>query len=105
VFVNDQMQTQKMISAMWTVFIYAFPISSAVLMLFSAQWFSRRTTFVYLSCVMWGLLMSAFVTGVFDSHNSWMVFLVGIPAQVVIALWGALPGRKKKRETATTDNT
>ena len=97
VFVNDQMQTQEMISAMWTVFIYAFPISCAVLMIFSVKWFARRTTFVLLSGVLWGLLFSAFVTGFLEEHSSWVIFLLGIPAQAAIILWGSLPGRKEKK--------
>ncbi len=96
VFVNDQTQTKEMVSAMWTVFIYAFPISCAVLMVFSAVWFSRRTTFIFLSCVMWGLLLSVFVTGFFSFGNNWVIFLLGIPAQVAIILWASLPGRKQK---------
>ena len=97
VFVNDQMQTSEMISAMWTVFIYAFPISCAVLMIFSVKWFARRTTFLLLSGVLWGLLFSAFVTGLFEASDGWVIFLLGIPAQVAIILWGALPGRKEKK--------
>lgn len=96
VFVNDQMKTSEMISAMWTVFIYAFPISCAVLMIFSVKWFSRRTTFVLLSGVLWGLLFSAFVTGLIEKSNGWVIFLLGIPAQVAIILWASLPGRKAK---------
>lgn len=96
VFVNDQMKTSEMISAMWTVFIYAFPISCAVLMIFSVKWFSRRTTFLLLSGVLWGLLFSAFVTGLIETSNGWVIFLLGIPAQVAIILWASLPGRKAK---------
>lgn len=96
VFVNDQVQTQEVISTMWTVFIYAFPISSAVMMVFSAKWFSRRTTFIFLSCVMWGLLLSIFVTGFFSVSYKWVIFLLGVPAQVAIILWASLPGRKEK---------
>ena len=103
-FVNDQMQTQAVISAMWTVFIYAFPISSAVLMLFSAKWFSRRTTFVFLSCVMWGLLLSLFVTGAFTASNHWAIFLPGIPAQAAIVLWALLPGRKERQAKKIANN-
>ena len=97
VFVNDQMKTSEMISAMWTVFIYAFPISCAVLMIFSVKWFARRTTFVLLSGVLWGLLFSAFVTGLFETSNNWVIFLLGVPAQAAIILWGSLPGRKEKK--------
>ena len=97
VFVNDQMQTQEMISAMWTVFIYAFPISCAVLMIFSVKWFARRTTFILLSGVLWGLLFSAFVTGFFEARSNWVIFLLGVPAQVAVILWASLPGRKEKK--------
>lgn len=93
VFVNDQMHTKDMISTMWTVFIYAFPVSCAVMMVFSAKWFSRHTTFVFLSCVMWGLLLSTFVTAY---ASSWVIFLIGIPAQVAIILWASLPSRQKR---------
>lgn len=96
VFVNDQMKTSEMISTMWTVFIYAFPISCAVLMIFSVKWFARRTTFLLLSGVLWGLLFSAFVTGLIETSNNWVIFLLGVPAQVVIILWASLPGRKAK---------
>ncbi len=96
VFVNDQMKTSEMISAMWTVFIYAFPISCAVLMVFSAKWFSRHTTFFFLSCVMWGLLLSIFVTDFFTARYNWVIFLIGIPAQIAIVLWASLPSRQRK---------
>ena len=72
----------------WIVFVYAVPVSAVVLLVFAGVWFSRKTIFPAVTVLMWSLLASVFFSLlVFGGINFWLVFLLGIPGQIIILLW------------------
>ncbi len=79
----------------WQTFIYAVPVSFAVLFIFNCIWGSRPLSAVYLSVAVWGLLASIHLSCL-AYNNSWLLYLLGIPAQIIIPIAFAI-GRKRDK--------
>ncbi len=79
--------------AIWLAFIYAVPVSAVVLIVFNSIWGKRRQNYIYISVLMWSCLASVYLSLL--SLNIWLIFLIGIPGQVIICLWA---GMKKPQE-------
>lgn len=75
----------------WLVFIYAIPISCVVLLVFNSIWGKKRLNYIIISLVVWSLILSVFLTTlVIFGNNIWILFLVGIPAELIIVLWSGM---------------
>ena len=77
---------------LWTLFVWAVPISSVVLLVFNRMWGNKKFEFYVNTVFNWTLLTSIYLQ--FLSYNVWLVFLVGLPIQVVIFLWARLKPKK-----------
>ncbi len=75
----------------WLCFIYAAPISFAVWLIFNSIWFNPRRNYLIISALLWTTLGSLFIT--FLWLKLWLLFIVGIPAQIIIFLWSGMQGR------------
>ena len=77
------------------LFIYAAPITAVVALVFNSIWFNRRWNFVIISLLIWSVLGALFFT--FYKYKIWKLFLIGIPAQLIVVLWSRLrPVRNPK---------
>ena len=75
----------------WLAFLYSVPITAIVLLVFNSIWGNRRRTFFIISVLVWSILGCAYLTAlVLFSANIWLVFSLGIPAQIIILLWAGL---------------
>lgn len=84
---------------MWMVFVYAVPVTAIVLLVFNSIWGPKRFNFLIISILVWSLLACAFITSiVFFHYNLWLVFMIGIPSQVIICLWSGLQFNKKEKK-------
>ena len=72
----------------WLVFVFAIPASMIVLLIFNSIWGKPRLNFLIISILVWTLLGAFYIT--FLSHNLWLIFTLGIPAQIIIILWSGL---------------
>jgi len=79
---------------LWLIYAYAVPAASVVTLIFNSLWGRRRriTNCVIVSILVWSLLVALYLT--FLSQNLWLLFVVGIPAQVFILLWSRLIYRR-----------
>ncbi len=75
------------------MFVYAIPLTMIIWLVFNSIWFNRRANYLIISLLVWTTLGTLFVT--FWSHRPWQLFIIGIPAQIIILLWSALHGNKK----------
>ena len=76
--------------APWLVFIYSIPVSCIVAVVFNSIWGVRRVNFFIVSTMIWGLLMSVYLTvRLLTSADLWVLFIVGIPIQFIVSF---LPG-------------
>lgn len=69
----------------WLAFIYALPVSFLVLFIFNCLWSSRRVRAITLSATVWGILLSLHLSFL-SEPLSWLFYLVGIPAQIIIPI-------------------
>lgn len=75
----------------WLIFIAAIPASCIVLLIFSALWWGKSWLFTTVSVLIWSILLFSFLLVLFTAHvNVWLIFLIGLPAQVIVLLWAGL---------------
>ena len=78
---------------LWLSFVWAVPVSATVVLVFNSVWRKRRQNFIISSVLLWTLLASVYLTLL--EENLWLIFLIGIPVQVIIVLWA---GMRKRSE-------
>ena len=75
----------------WLAFIYAVPVSAIVFLIFNSIWGNSRFNYLIISIIMWSVLASVFITiYVFTLKVVWLLFVLGVPAQIIIILWSRL---------------
>ncbi len=82
---------QSVPSWSWIVFLAAVPVCCIVLLVFSALWWGKRWLFTTVSVLIWSLLACVFFTVFFAAGlNIWLIFVIGIPAQIIVFLWAGM---------------
>lgn len=79
---------------LWTIFVYALPITMIVLLVFNSIWGKPRWNYLFVSLLMWSTLVSVYLT--FMSPNVWLIFIIGIPGQIIIILWSGIKLEKRR---------
>ena len=74
------------------LFLYAAPITAIVLLVFNSIWFNPRWNYAIISFLVWSVLLAVFLT--FYQYHIWKLFLIGIPAQLIILLWSRIKPTK-----------
>ena len=70
------------------LFFYAIPANAIVLLSLRSAWHDFRWNKVYVSAIVWGSILSIYVTiRTIFRYSFWKVFLLGIPGQIAIFLW------------------
>ncbi len=79
-------------------FVYAVPVSCIVWLVFNSIWFNKRRNFLIITVLMWSalvsLVLSFYVFGIFGSEV-WKLLFIGIPAQIIVAMWSGIKIKKK----------
>ena len=76
---------------MWMILLYAVPITAIVLLVFNCVWGNLRHNFLIISILIWSLLVCVYISAlVYFRYNMWLVFIVGVPAQIIVWLWSGL---------------
>lgn len=79
---------------LWTIFIYAVPISGIVALVFNSIWGrNKKWNYLIVSLLMWGILFSLYI--LFLEENIALIFTIGIPGQVIILLSTQLQQTKR----------
>lgn len=74
----------------WLSFVIAIPVSCIVWLVLNSVWFNSRRNFLIISILMWSLLTAVFLTLLSCGFNFWMLFLLGIPGQIIIIMWSGI---------------
>lgn len=77
----------------WRVFVYSVPASALVAQVFNSKWGYRKYSVYILSAFIWTALASIYI-GLLQ-YNIWLIFLLGVPLQVVVILWSRLKPKNK----------
>jgi transcriptional regulator with XRE-family HTH domain len=72
----------------WMLYIYSTPIALTVLLVFNAIWGKRRGNLIIISMMIWSILLAVYLS--FHTPNIWLVFIIGIPAQIIVILVGTM---------------
>jgi len=87
-------------STEYLIFVYTLPISLTLMIVFTAIWGKRKTNIFYISFLVWSVLAAVYLT--FLQYNWWLLFVVGIPAQVLVLL--SFKVRKKPKKTGLSES-
>lgn len=77
----------------WIIWIWALPINSLVLIVFSSMWGNKSMIIASVSLLIWTLILSVYLQLL--QYNIWTLFLLGIPAQLATSLCGKIKRRPK----------
>ncbi|MBQ4129186.1 MAG: helix-turn-helix transcriptional regulator [Ruminococcus sp.] len=78
----------------WLIFIYAVPVSLVVLLVLNSIWGIGKLNMFIISGIVWGIITCVYLT--FYTANWWQLFLIGVPAQLIIILSFYIKKNKKK---------
>lgn len=81
---------------LWITFIWAVPLTCIVLYVFNRKWGNKKFEFYINTVFNWTLLTSLYLQ--FFSYNIWLVFLIGVPIQVIIFLLASIRGNNIKKK-------
>ena len=72
----------------WKVFAGAVPVTMIVLLVFNSIWGKTKLNYVIISVLVWSAL--AFAYFMLMQYNLFLIFLIGIPIQVMVILWSRI---------------
>lgn len=69
------------------IFVYTLPVVIIVLIVLGSIWQGGRYNIPLISLLVWSILLTIYLTlRVTGAGNNWQLFLLGIPAQIVVIL-------------------
>ena len=77
----------------WRIWIWALPLSSIVLIVFSGIWGKKWHVIASVSLFIWTIILGVYIQLL--QYNLWSLFLLGIPAQFATSLSGKITRNKK----------
>ena len=80
----------------WLVFIYAVPVSLVTMLVLNSVWGTREVNLYLISGLVWGTIASVYLTAL--DQNWWQIFLLGVPAQIIIILAFSIKNKPKTQE-------
>lgn len=88
---------------LWQTFLVAIPVNCLVLAYFNKIWGKRIYFFYIYSIFIWSVLVSIYC--IFYDYMLWPLFLIGIPAQIVLLLWANMKDTFRKTISSTNKKT
>lgn len=79
----------------WLVFLYAIPISTLVVYIFTNVWGNNWLKFLFITIFCWTLILSVYLT--FKLDNLWLLFICCGSFQILIILWFWLRYDRKRK--------
>ena len=74
----------------WLAYLYAVPVNAIIIIVYAGIWRYRLLNFFSVSVLVWSLLLALYLTLRLDgvvAGSLWLLFLVGVPLQVLETLW------------------
>ncbi|MBQ6816738.1 MAG: helix-turn-helix transcriptional regulator [Clostridia bacterium] len=70
----------------WLTFVYALPVSIITALVLAAVWWGKRVNLILVSLLSWSIILSLYFSFSFLEPKIWLIFFIGIPAQLIILL-------------------
>lgn len=77
----------------WLTFVYAIPVSLITLLVLNSVWGDRSWNLYIVSGLVWGIICSIYLSAL--KYNWWQLFLLGIPAQIIIIFAFSIKNKQK----------
>ena len=71
----------------WLLFIYAIPLSSIVLLVFSLIWGNNRLSFAFVTSLSVGLTLSIYLSLFKIYPHIWYIFISLVPIEILAMFW------------------
>ncbi|MBQ9766123.1 MAG: helix-turn-helix transcriptional regulator [Lachnospiraceae bacterium] len=81
----------------WMSFLVAVPVSMIVWLIFNSIWFNARRNYLIVSLLVWSVLAAIHLSLLPFGINIWLIYLLGIPGQVIIFMWSKIKIRIKAK--------
>ena len=88
----------------WFLFVYAAAVSSILAVVWAGIYHKRLYQLIATSCIVWTTIASIYLTALMLqlrssslNPNLWLLFLIGVPLEVLAILWYFLRKNLKKR--------
>ncbi|MBE6825045.1 MAG: helix-turn-helix transcriptional regulator [Ruminococcaceae bacterium] len=78
----------------WLIFVYTVPVSLVVLLVLNSIWGIGKLNMYIISGIVWGVITCIYLT--FMRANWWQLFIIGVPAQIIIILSFYIKKNRKK---------
>lgn len=78
----------------WIVFVCAVPVSLITMLVLNSIWGNRRNNLYIISLLVWSIICLVYLSAL--DQNWWQLFLVGVPAQIIIIFAFSIKKRQKK---------
>lgn len=79
------------LSRLWLAYVYCVPICSILLIVFNSIWGKKRLNYFFISLLVWSFLASVYLT--VGNYQNWLIFIIGVPGQVIILLWACIKAK------------
>lgn len=80
-----------LITTTWLSFIYAIPITFIVLLVLTSVWGKTLFNSICTSFLVWTVILAVYLTLKYaltiPPNTLWMIFLIGVPLQILTILW------------------
>ncbi len=86
----------------WQIFIWALPASCIVGSMFNHYWGKRKLVALLQSMTMWLFLTAVYIQ--FLEYNIWMIFIIGVPSQIMIILWQHIKSERLKYKAVNSED-
>ena len=83
----------NMSAFLWQIFVVALPVSILVVMILNVVWGKKLGNFLFISLFIWSIILAVYLC--FLDRNWWQLFLLGVPAQIIVILSFNVRQRKK----------
>lgn len=90
------LQLSTSLPKLWIVYIYSIPVCAILLIVFNSIWGKKHHNFVYISVLVWSLLLSVYLT--VGNYSNWLIFLIGVPGQIIIIMWSGIKAKLFKKK-------
>ena len=68
----------------WLIFVYTVPVSLIALLVLNSLWGIGKINMFIISGIVWGIITCVYLT--FYQQDWWQLFIIGVPAQIIIIL-------------------
>ncbi len=85
---------------LWILYIWMVPLCATIYLIFNCIWGKRKIRYIVLSILMWSLITSFALQ--FMNYHIWLIYLLGIPGQIIIFLISRL-GKLKTNSHKSID--